>query len=105
MGGRDDVWLCPLTACLRPPGGPLIRTLEGHTDWVEAVAVTPDGKHAISGSMDETLRVWNIKTGQTIDSFSGEGLLHACAISPDGVTIVAGEASGRVYFLRLEGVE
>ncbi|MBW2647649.1 MAG: hypothetical protein JRE23_16040 [Deltaproteobacteria bacterium] len=85
--------------------GEEIQTLEGHTDRVYAVAVTPDGKHAISGSWDNTLRVWDIKTGQTIALFSGEGPLHACAISPDGVTIVAGEASGRVYFLRLQGVE
>jgi hypothetical protein len=28
----------------------------------------------------------------------------ACAVASDGVTIVAGELSGRVHFLRLEGV-
>ncbi|MEG4009957.1 hypothetical protein QUA41_27740 [Microcoleus sp. Pol11C1] len=28
----------------------------------------------------------------------------SCAIVPDGVTIVAGDAYGRVYFLRLEGI-
>lgn len=39
-----------------------IRTLEGHTDRVDAVAVTPNGKHAISGSSDKTLRVWDIKS-------------------------------------------
>ena len=33
-----------------------IRTLEGHTDWVRAVAVTPDGRRAVSGSDDRTLR-------------------------------------------------
>lgn len=30
-------------------------------------------------------------------------LFHACAISPDGRTIVAGEALGSVHFLRLMG--
>ena len=82
-----------------------IQTLEGHTKWVIAVAVTPDGKHAISGSIDNTLRVWDIKTGQTIASFSGDGYLHACAISLNSRTIVAGGASGRVHFLRLQGAE
>ena len=82
-----------------------IQTLEGHTNSVNAVAVTPDGKYAISGSIDNTLRVWDIITGQTIASFSGDGYLHACAISPESRTIVAGGASGRVYFLRLQGAE
>ncbi|HJH31809.1 MAG TPA: hypothetical protein C5S50_06455 [Methanosarcinaceae archaeon] len=81
-----------------------LQTLEGHTGGVNAVAVTPDGKHAISGSDDNTLRVWDIASGEIIASFSGDGFLHACAISPDGRTIVAGEASGRVHFLRLMGV-
>ena len=31
------------------------RTLEGHTDWVPAVAVTPDGRRVVSGSWDKTL--------------------------------------------------
>jgi hypothetical protein len=33
---------------------------------------------------------------------SGDGLIAACAVAPDG-TIVAGEESGRMHFLRLEG--
>jgi WD40 repeat protein len=37
-------WFRPLTADLTPPGGPLIRTFTGHSDWVNAVAITPDGK-------------------------------------------------------------
>jgi len=85
--------------------GEEIQTLEDHIDSVRAVAVTPDGKHAISGSSDNTLRMWDIENGQFVVSFNGNGSLHACAISPDGRTIVAGEASGRVHFLRLQGVE
>jgi hypothetical protein len=36
-------------------------------------------------------------------SFIGESSINCCAISPDGLTIVAGEKSGRVHFLSLEG--
>ena len=28
---------------------------------VRAVAVTPDGKHVVSGSSDETIKLWDIK--------------------------------------------
>ncbi|MEG4406230.1 hypothetical protein QUA71_21365, partial [Microcoleus sp. MON1_C5] len=40
-------WLRPLTPCITPPGSGLLRTLEGHSESVNAVAVTPDGKRAI----------------------------------------------------------
>ncbi|RZB30894.1 MAG: hypothetical protein AEth_00848 [Candidatus Argoarchaeum ethanivorans] len=85
--------------------GEELRTLEGHTSWVDAIAVTSDGEYAISASDDRTLKVWDwdIKTGEIIASFSGDAPLRACAISPDGRTIVAGDASGAVHFLRLRG--
>jgi hypothetical protein len=43
-------------------------------------------------------------TGKEVASFSGEGAFSGCAFAPDGVTVVAGDVSGRVHFLRLEGV-
>ncbi|RZN36806.1 MAG: WD40 repeat domain-containing protein, partial [Methanosarcinales archaeon] len=83
--------------------GEEIQTLTGHTSLVYVVAVTPDGRHAISGSGDNTLKVWDIESGKILVSFSGDAHFFACAISPDGKTIVAGDASGRVHFLRLMG--
>jgi WD40 repeat protein len=81
-----------------------VRTLEGHTWGVQAVAVTPDGRFAVSGSTDNTLKVWNLVDSTVIATFSGESALNACAVGPDGRTIVAGETSGQVHFLRLEGI-
>jgi WD40 repeat protein len=80
-------------------------TLNGHTSSVNAVAVTGDGNRAISGSRDKTIKVWDLSRGNVIASFTGESSIASCAIAPDGVTIVAGDTSGRVHFLRLEGME
>ncbi len=84
--------------------GEEIHTFTGHSDWVSAVAYAPDGQRAISVSGDKTLKLWNLETGEVIANFSGESSMYCCAISADGVTIMAGEASGRLHFLRLEGV-
>jgi hypothetical protein len=54
-------WLRPLTPSLTVAGGPLMRTLEGHTALVTSVAVTPDGRHAVSASYDRTLRLWDLE--------------------------------------------
>ncbi|MCC3592960.1 hypothetical protein [Microcoleus sp. PH2017_28_MFU_U_A] len=81
-----------------------LRTLIGHTSEVNAVAIAPDGKTAISASLDNTLKIWDLLSGKELASFSGEYGFNCCAILPDGVTVVAGDRSGRVHFLRLEGV-
>jgi WD40 repeat protein len=78
-------------------------TLIGHGDWVSAVAITPDGKTLISGSDDNTIKIWDIATRQEIATFTGESPINCCAVAADGVTIVAGESSGRLHFLRLQG--
>ena len=49
-------WFRPMHPCFDAPGGALLRTLQGHLSYVEAVAVTPDGKRAVSASWDKTLR-------------------------------------------------
>ena len=41
-----NIWLRPLTSSLTTPGGNLIRTLTGHKDSVNAVAITPDSPFA-----------------------------------------------------------
>jgi WD40 repeat protein len=41
-------------------------TLGGHTDYVRSVAYSPDGKHVVSGSEDNTVKVWDAVTGEEV---------------------------------------
>ena len=99
---ENEFWIRPLAPNLRPAGGPLLRTLKGHTGWVNAVAVTPDGRKAVSASGDQTLKVLDLERGEVIAAFTGDRPIICCAIGPEGVTIVAGDSLGRVHFLRLK---
>jgi WD40 repeat protein len=65
------------------------------------VAVTPYGRRALSASEDRTLRLWDLENGEEIDAFAGESDMLSCALTSDGRTIVVGEYSGEVHFLRL----
>ncbi|MCI0695865.1 NB-ARC domain-containing protein [candidate division KSB1 bacterium] len=85
--------------------GQTLRTLKGHRDRVTSVLITPDGKYGVSASEDHTLKVWELATEKAVTTFWGESPINCCAIAPDGRTIVAGERSGRMHFLRLEGLE
>ena len=42
----------------------LVRNLEGHTAYVTACAVTPDGRRVVSVSRDQTLKVWELGSGR-----------------------------------------
>jgi WD40 repeat protein len=85
--------------------GQFVHALEGHTDLVNAVAVTADSHRAISASADHSLRIWDLETGDCIAAFSGDGPMLRCSIAPDGRTIIARDKSGRVHVLQLEGLE
>ena len=84
--------------------GELVRTLEGHTAAVIGVAVTPDGRYAISASMDNTLKVWAWATGKLVATLMLGDPLISVAVRSDSLTLVAGGMSGRVHFLRLENL-
>ena len=74
------------------PEPPLwLRSLEGHTAWVSAVALSPDGSTIVSGSFDRTVKVWDARDGRLRRSLEGHtAWVSAVALSPDGSTIVSG---------------
>jgi tricorn protease-like protein/mono/diheme cytochrome c family protein len=40
------------------------KALQGHTDWIYALAVSPDGKTVASGSWDGEVRLWSLPDGK-----------------------------------------
>ena len=78
-------WLRPLRRSLTAPNGPLIGMLEGHTSRVTSVVVTPDDRYAVSSSADQTLRVWDLATGQTKTTLQGHtARVSAVVLTPGG---------------------
>ena len=73
-----------------PPGTELVRTLEGHSGFVDGVAVTPDGKRAVSASWDKTLKVWDLETGLLLRTLEGHSAhVYGVAVTPDGTRAVS----------------
>jgi hypothetical protein len=83
--------------------GQELRTLTDQSGGVDGVAVAPDGKHAASASGD-TLKVWDLETGEPVATFTCDAKA-SCYVFAGTKTIVAGDGSGRVYFLALESCE
>jgi WD40 repeat protein len=69
----------------------LMQTLAGHSSWVNAVAFSPDGKQIASGSYDETIKLWDARTGDLQKTLAGHSSwVTAVAFSPDGKQIASG---------------
>src|SRR3989440_7417877 len=72
--------------------GSVMRTLRGHTGPVTGCAISPDGTWIASTSEDQTLRIWDVRTGaQLPPSLEGEqdDIVSGCAISPDGTWLAS----------------
>jgi len=65
--------------------GKKLRTLEGHTDCVQSVAIAKDSKTLATASWDKTVKTWNGETGAELATFKGHALpVLDVAFSPDG---------------------
>jgi len=66
-----------------------IMTLLGHTAEITACMYSLDGSHILSGSMDGTLKIWDAKTGQVIETLDNEKPVLSCVYSRDGMRIAS----------------
>ncbi|MEH2459650.1 WD40 repeat domain-containing protein, partial [Nostoc sp.] len=70
--------------------GEELFTLNGHSHWVNAVAVTPNGQQVISASVDKTLKVWNLATGEELFTLNGHShWVNAVAVTPNGQQVIS----------------
>ena len=73
------------------PKPALSRSLQGHKSWVSSVAVTLDGRRAVSVGFDQILRVWDLDSGACLRALQGHTLpLTSVSVTPDGRWAVSG---------------
>src|SRR5215211_1832958 len=72
----------------------------------QAVAISADGTHAVTGGRDGTARVWNLTSGEQLHDLPGHsGGVTAIAISADGTRTVTGSPDGTVRVWNLASGE
>jgi WD40 repeat protein len=76
--------------------------LQGHTQTVNDVAFTRDGKHLVTGSDDHTVRIWNFERGEARVLAGHTDEVWRLELSPDGRFIAS---SGKDKTVRLWSLE
>jgi len=83
-----------------------LRSFTGHASYVSSVAFSPDGKLALSGSGDSTLRLWDVAGGLELRSFVGHaGWITSVGFSPDGKRIASGGHDGTMRLWSVQSGE
>ena len=75
-----------------------MMSFAAHEGHVTSVALSPDGKCAVSGGSDRAIKVWDITTGKELTTLSGAhtGRIYHVEFSPDGKHIVSCDISGEI---------
>jgi WD40 repeat protein/serine/threonine protein kinase len=89
-----------------PEVKPNYMRLAGHSGPVRSVAFSPNGKLAISGSEDNTIRVWDVATGDAVKALRGHGSsVRSCVFSPDGNLVLSGGEDQSIRLWNVEGYQ
>ncbi|MCX6156964.1 MAG: protein kinase [Ignavibacteriae bacterium] len=69
----------------------LVKSFEGHKKSINSVCFTSCGKFIVSGSNDNTIKLWNCESGECIRTFEGhQDAVKSICVSPNGNLILSG---------------
>lgn len=82
--------------------GQCLRVLQGHTSWISAVAVSPNGAAIASGSEDQSVRLWDSQTDHCLKVVQGYSSgIWSIAFNPANNMLVSGGQDRQVRLWNL----
>jgi WD40 repeat protein len=76
-----------------------IAQADAHSQVVDNMLVTPDGKTLITSSHESSVRLWDLASGRKLRALEHRGEVHTIALSGDGRTLLAGAGLPSLFYL------
>jgi WD40 repeat protein len=99
--GLENGSAAPDVAIWGLPDGDLLAELTGHSGMVSCMVFDPDSKTLVTGSFDESIRVWSLPEGRLVTVFESDiskdrylGPVSCLSLTPNGKIL----ASGHLYY-------
>ena len=74
-----------------------------YEESVNSVSFSPDGSRIASGSGDNTIKIWNVETGEIIKTLTGHTFfVNSVSFSPDGSRIASGSNDRTIKIWNVE---
>jgi WD40 repeat protein len=90
----------------------LLDAAAGHSDIVTAVAFTADSRYLLTGSLDRSLLLWDLETGQPVQRFASlpggddfAGAVITAAVTGDGRYVISGHADETILNIGSDRVD
>lgn len=77
----------------------LMREYKGHRSTIRTLAVSPNGKFLLSGSSDNSAKIWNTQTGAELATLMAIGTEDWMVATPDGLFDASPGAMDSLYFV------
>ncbi|NDJ18126.1 protein kinase domain-containing protein [Myxacorys almedinensis] len=79
-----------------------LHTLTGHSSWVVSVAISPDSKTLVSGSLDDLIMIWDLASGERLGILRGHTKsVNSLVYSPNGQVVISGSDDGTIKLWRM----
>lgn len=77
-------------------GWQCVNSWYSHTNFIDSIAISPDGIILASGSHDKTVKLWEISTGKQITTLNCKHFIYAVAVSPDSHNVAIGDSQNNI---------
>ncbi|KAJ3040528.1 hypothetical protein HK097_002543 [Rhizophlyctis rosea] len=85
------------------PKGEMVKSFTGHEDSVTCCALTKDSSQLITGSLDETVRVWDVAQGTEVLRFDCHSKIFSLGVPPHSSYVAVGLENATVVLKSLRG--